>query len=93
MTGYDRWRSTWRTKQDLGSLVAGSAGAATARMMIGGVLGVLLLIVVFSSRDFRGSFDNILGGLVVGLAVLAAWYVTSNVQIDIDGENYSLQNF
>jgi uncharacterized protein len=79
--------------QDLGRLVAGSEHAATARMVIGGVLAVLLLIVVFSSRDFRGSFDNILGGLVVGLAVLAAWYVTSNVQINIDGDQYSLQSY
>ena len=34
-----------------------------------------------------------LGGLAVGLAVLAAWYVTSNVQLDIDGENYTLQAY
>jgi uncharacterized membrane protein YedE/YeeE len=79
--------------QDLGTLIAGGERAATARMVIGGLLGVLLLVVVFSSRDFRGSFDNILGGLVVGLAVLAAWYVTSNVRIDIDGDNYTLQSY
>jgi len=82
-----------RGSQDLGRLVAGSEHAATARMVIGGVLAGLLLIIVFSSPDFRGSFDNILGGLAVGLAVLAAWYVTSNVQIDIDGDNYTLQSY
>jgi hypothetical protein len=82
-----------RGSQDLGRLVAGSEHAATARMVIGGVLAGLLLIIVFSSRDFRGSFDNILGGLAVGLAVLGAWYVTSNVQIDIDGDKYTLQSY
>jgi uncharacterized membrane protein YedE/YeeE len=82
-----------RGNQDLGTMVAGSQHAATARMVIGGVLGVLLLVVVFSSREFRGSFDNILGGLAVGVAVLAAWYVTSNVQIGIDSERYSLQSY
>ena len=81
------------TSQDLGALLAGSEKAATARMIIGGLLGFALLVIVFSSRDFRGSFDNILGGLAVGLAVLAAWYVTSNVQLDIDGENYTLQAY
>ncbi len=81
------------TSQDVGTLVAGSEGAANARMIIGGVLGLLLLVIVFASRDFRGSFDNVLGGLAVGLAVLAAWYVTSNVQIDIDGEQYTLQGY
>lgn len=79
--------------QDLGTLVAGSEKAVQARMVIGGILGFALLVIVFSSRDLRGSFDNILGGLAVGLAVLAAWYVTSNAIIDIDGEQYSLQAY
>jgi len=81
-----------KTGQDLGSLVA--AGSANmARLVIGAILGLLLLVYVFKSAEFRGSFDNILGGLVVGLAVLAAWYVTSNVQIDADGELYSLGDY
>ncbi len=81
------------SSQDLGTLVAGSDGAATARLVIGGALGVLLLFIAFRSRDFRGRFDNVLGGLAVGLAVLAAWYVTSNVQIDIDGDQYTLRSY
>lgn len=79
--------------QDLGTLLAGSEHAATARMVVGGVLGVLLLGIVFGSRSFRGNFDNILGGLAVGLAVLGAWFVTSNVQIGVDSEHYSLQSY
>ncbi len=71
--------------QDLGSLLGGES-AGMARMIIGGVLGLLLLLFVFKSADFRGSFDNVLGGLVVGLAIVAAWYVTTNVIIDADGE-------
>lgn len=46
------------------------------RMIIGGLIALLLLIIAFKSKDFRGSFDNIFGGAVVGLAVLAGWYVT-----------------
>ncbi|MFQ5645194.1 MAG: YeeE/YedE thiosulfate transporter family protein, partial [Thiogranum sp.] len=79
--------------QDLGTLVAGSDNALQARTIIGAVLGLLLLLIVFSSGDFRSSFDNVLGGLVVGLAVLAAWYVTSNAMIDADGERYGLQAY
>jgi uncharacterized membrane protein YedE/YeeE len=74
--------------QDLGMLLAGES-AEEARMVIGGVLGVLLLMFVFKSSDFRGSFDNVLGGLVVGLAIVAAWYVTTNISIDADGEQLS----
>jgi uncharacterized membrane protein YedE/YeeE len=78
--------------QDLGALVS-SESANMARLIIGGLIGLLLLIYAFRSAEFRGSFDNILGGLAVGLAVLAAWYVTSNVQIDADGEMYSLGGY
>jgi len=80
------------TNQDLGAMLFGDK-AATGRMVMGGVIGGLLLIWAFKSTDFRGSFDNILGGLVVGLAVLAAWYVSSNIKVDSSGDILSLQAF
>ena len=80
------------TNQDLGAMLFGDR-VATGRMVAGGVIGVLLLIWAFKSADFRASFDNILGGLVVGLAVLAAWYVTSNVKVDAGGDILSLQAY
>jgi uncharacterized membrane protein YedE/YeeE len=83
---------TLSTPQDLGSLVIGK-DAAGARLGIGLGLGLLLLVYVFKSADFRGNFDNILGGLIVGLAVLAAWYVSANVKIDLDGELHSLSGY
>lgn len=84
---------TLQTKQDLGSVIAGSEGAVSARLTIGVVLGLALIGFAFKSEDFRSNLDNILGGVVVGLAVLAAWYVTSNVAVSADGQSYSLQNF
>jgi uncharacterized membrane protein YedE/YeeE len=80
-------------KQDLGTIVAGPEGALTARLLIGSVLAVLLLLYVFRSADFRSSKDNILGGLIVGLAVLAAWYVTSNVMVSVDDEATGLAEY
>lgn len=80
------------TNQDLGAMLFGDS-AATGRMVMGGVVGVLMLAWAFKSAEFRGSFDNILGGLVVGLAVLAAWYVSSNVMVNADGEMMSLQGY
>jgi len=77
--------------QDLGTVLAGANNALTTRLVIGLVLAAGLLWFVFKSADFRSNRDNILGGLVVGLAVLAAWYVTSNVKIGDDG--YSLNSF
>jgi uncharacterized membrane protein YedE/YeeE len=81
------------SSQDLGVLLAGDENAVAARLVLGIVLTAALLLIVFWSRDFRGSFDNILGGLAVGLAVVGAWYVTSNTIIELDGEGYSLQGY
>ncbi len=80
------------TNQDLGAMLF-RENAATGRMVMGAVIGGLMLIWAFKSADFRSNFDNILGGLVVGLAVLAAWYVTSNVMVDADGDVLSLQAY
>jgi len=80
------------TNQDLGAMLF-AENAATGRMVMGALIGGLLLVWAFKSADFRSSFDNILGGLVVGLAVLAAWYVTSNVMVNADGEVMSLQGY
>ena len=35
-----------------------------------------MLVYIFKSSDYRGSFDNILGGAVIGLAVVAGWWIT-----------------
>lgn len=79
--------------QDLGTLVAGGTGAIKARLLLGGVLGLGILIWVFKSADFRNNHNNIIGGLVVGLAVLGAWYVTSNVMVKVDGETHTLVDY
>jgi uncharacterized membrane protein YedE/YeeE len=79
--------------QDIGTLISGSEGAIQTRLIIGALLALALFIFVFKSADFRKSSDNILGGLVVGVAVLGAWYVTSMVTIDQGGEQYSLQSY
>ena len=84
---------TLQTQQDLGAIVAGSGSAVTPRLAIGIVLSLAFIGFAFMSADFRTNFDNILGGLVVGLAVLAAWYVTSNAMVSADGQTFSLQNF
>lgn len=78
--------------QDLGTL-ASKDNPVGARLVIGAILGLAALVYVFKSADFRGSFDNILGGLIVGLAVVAAWYVSTAVKIDLDGEMYSLSSY
>lgn len=79
--------------QDLGSLVASGESVFTARLIIGLVLGLALLFWVLKAADFRGSFDNILGGLVIGLVIVGAWYVTSTVQVGDDMDAYELRAY
>jgi uncharacterized protein len=79
--------------QDLGTLIGGTESAVMVRLVIGLILVAALLFFVFKSSEYRKSFDNILGGLVIGLAVLGAWYVSSNIHIDADGDTLSLLGY
>lgn len=64
--------------QDLGALLAAATGMdrAAARMWLGGLLVLALLIPVLRSADFRSHRGNVIGGVVVGLCVTGAWYLT-----------------
>lgn len=72
--------------QDLGAIVGGEDSTAL-RFVFGLILGMVLLAMVFKSSDFRSSHANIVGGLVVGLAVLGGWYLSSNIQIAVEDED------
>ena len=65
--------------QELGAMIASASGtdAGMAHYVVGGILVVALLVFIFRSADFRSGFDNILSGLVIGLAVVAGWYITA----------------
>jgi len=78
--------------QDFGTLL-NPDNAVMTRLIIGSVLVLATVVFVFKSTDFRNSRDNILGGIVVGLVVLGGWYVSSNVEITVDEELYSLSDY
>jgi uncharacterized membrane protein YedE/YeeE len=65
--------------QELGAIVAGIVGAqdaAALHLVVGAIVAVAMLAFIFKSAEFRGSFDNILGGAVIGLAVVAGWWIS-----------------
>jgi uncharacterized membrane protein YedE/YeeE len=71
--------------QGIGSIIAGLAGsesAATVNLVVSVLLGLGLVVYAFAAKSFRGSFDNILAGVSVGLIIPAGWYVTGVVGFD-----------
>jgi len=73
-------------RQDLPTLVASLTGAnlATVELVVAGAVAAAILVFVFRDREFRGSFDHLLGGIVVGVVIVGGWYVTGHLGF---GEN------
>jgi len=103
-TWYQSYFAPWLGKasislkgsQDVGSVVAGAVGAnvMTMRLVLGGLIAVVSLYLLFRSVDFRKSFDNVLAGVVIGLVVIAAWYITSNIMVQsADSGHQTLTQF
>lgn len=75
--------------QDLGSVIAGADGALATRLVLGLIIGLGLLVFIFRNAEFRASMDNIMGGVIIGLVVIGAWWITSTVQIDDGMDTYA----
>jgi uncharacterized membrane protein YedE/YeeE len=78
----DRLSIDLGTSQDLPSLLAAATGIAqaSADRWVAPMLGLALLMSALASRDlWRTERDAIVGGLVVGGVVVAAWYVTGHL--------------
>jgi uncharacterized protein len=63
----------------------------TAILVFATGLATAILIFVFASKDFRENGDNLLAGLVVGLVVVAGWYVTGHIGFGENPETMELQ--
>jgi len=66
--------------QQITTMVGSALGVANSSWFhpfAASLIILTLLFFIFRSRDFRSRFDNFLGGLVVGLIVVAGWYVTA----------------
>lgn len=59
----------------LGSLLA-VENPQGLNFYIGLVLAIFLLFLIFRDKEFRSNFELIIGGAVVGLVVVAGWYIT-----------------
>ena len=68
-------------RQDLPTLIASFTGTnlRVVEPVVALAVAAALLAFVFKDRDFRSSFDHVLGGLVVGLVIVGGWYVTGHL--------------
>ena len=67
---------TFATTQDLPSLL-GLSGVAAAIMAA--VVGLVFVVFAFMGHEFRADKWNGIGGIIVGLTVIAGWYATGHV--------------
>ena len=72
--------ATFTRPQDLPSLLAPALGMDRRIVLavLGAALAAGLLAFVFKAREFR-TFDNILGGAVVGLVVVGCWILSGHI--------------
>jgi hypothetical protein len=71
--------------QGIGTLIAAAAGlenVAQVNMIVAALMGGGLVIYAFAAKSFRGSFDNIVAGLIIGLIIAAGWYATGVIGYD-----------
>ncbi len=80
------------SNQDIGALIS-SDNTQMMRLIAGLVVGTGMLFYVFKAADFRSSKDNVLAGIAIGLIILTAWYVSSNVAINAEDESYTLSSY
>jgi uncharacterized membrane protein YedE/YeeE len=78
--------------QDIGALLS-RENSHTMRLVVGLLFAAGLLFYIFKAADFRGSRDNILAGIAIGLIVVSAWYISSNINIDVDGSDYTMSEY
>lgn len=84
---------TLESNQDIGALIGGAENTHTMRLVAGLAVAAGMLFYIFKAVDFRSSKDNILAGVVIGLIILTAWYISSNITINADDSSYSLSDY
>jgi len=72
-------RSYGMANQELGAVLAGMFGTGQSQLVnstVAAAVAAGMLFFCFRSADFRSESDHILGGAVVGLAIVCGWWLT-----------------
>jgi uncharacterized membrane protein YedE/YeeE len=90
---FAQWRANWLdpvsislgeagwADQSLGTALARATGidGGTARWAVAGVLALALAVFALKDRRFRANANQWLGGIVIGLIIVAGWYVSGHL--------------
>lgn len=63
----------------------------TSALLLALALAFAILAFCFANKEFRENKDNLLAGVVVGLVVVAGWYVTGHMGFGENPETMELQ--
>jgi len=67
--------------QKLSTIIASRIPMVSNKVLLGTSIQAIALlflwVFIFKSKEFRTSFDNVLGGVVVGMAVVGGWYLSA----------------
>ncbi|HSF22296.1 MAG TPA: YeeE/YedE family protein [Burkholderiales bacterium] len=77
--------------QELGTVLAGMFGMGRSQALnlaVAAAVAAGMAVFCFKSADFRGERDHILGGAVVGLAIVFGWWLTGG-SIGRDWKEYA----
>jgi len=83
------------SNQGIGTLLGSLIGAddpALVQKIVTALFAGGLIVYSLKGRELRGSFNNILAGVVIGLAIPAGWYITGVVGFD-DFEPVRMESF
>ncbi|HUW50969.1 MAG TPA: YeeE/YedE family protein [Sulfuricella sp.] len=75
----------------LGSI--GGLDHKTMHLLLAGIIALTILIFVFMDREFRKQFDNNLAGLIIGLVIVAGWYITGHLALAENPETLEMTYF
>src|SRR6476661_7454741 len=73
-----RWEMSASTS-DLPALAMAAGAGSAVRLWLPLVAALVLGGFVFGSREFRGSREMVIGGLVIGAVIVGGWYVSGHL--------------
>ena len=81
--------------QSLSAILASAGGTdlRTTQLVTACVVALIMAVWVFRDSEFRQHFDNKLAGILIGLVIIAGWYVTGHLGLAENPDTLELTYF